>query len=361
MNLVGMLLVVVAGAMEGLFSLGVTRTPNWKWENIWSMGSLIALLLIPWPVALLTVPHLMEAYSQVSPGLLALVFLFGVGWGVGGIFWGKGIAAVGVALGVSLLMGLITVTGSLGPMLVREPEKLTTRGGEVLIGAMALMTLGVVIISLAGRQKERELSGHGAAGNGRTASDIAAESGAVAVAVAAPPATSFATGLLFCVISGVLSASVNFGLIYGAPIAKSAGDLGASKDASANAIWALVFTGNYLVNFLYALVVMFQNRTTGKLREGGPSHWFWALFLGVSWPLGIVVYGVAAGKLGAYGAYVGFPMMLLCAILFGNLAGAITGEWRGTSARPRATMLLGVATLVLAFVVFGWANKLFAA
>ena len=49
----GIVLVIVAGIMEGLFSLGVTRTPNWKFENIWGLGSLIALVLVPWPLAVL--------------------------------------------------------------------------------------------------------------------------------------------------------------------------------------------------------------------------------------------------------------------------------------------------------------------
>ena len=39
--ILGLLLVLLAGALEGLFSLGVTRTPKWKWENSWGLGSLI--------------------------------------------------------------------------------------------------------------------------------------------------------------------------------------------------------------------------------------------------------------------------------------------------------------------------------
>ena len=49
--------------------------------------------------------------------------------------------------------------------------------------------------------------------------------------------------------------------------------------------------------------------------------------------------------------------MLVTAILFGNLAGAISGEWTGTSRRTRLIMVGGVAVLVGAFAVFGLANK----
>ena len=73
MNLgLGILMVIVGGAMEGLFSLPVTRTPRWRWENIWGLGSLVALLLVPWPVALATVPELGQVYADVGPRVVAL-------------------------------------------------------------------------------------------------------------------------------------------------------------------------------------------------------------------------------------------------------------------------------------------------
>jgi len=337
----GIILVIVAGALEGLFSLPVTRVPKWKWENIWGLGSLIALVVVPWPLVFFTVKDPGAVYSQVSGGLLALVFLFGIGWGLGGIFWGKAISAVGVALGVSLLMGFLNIFGSLGPMAIREPAKLITTGGLTLIGAVAIMVVGVVAISRAGKLKEKELS----AGEQTVVSS-----------------TPFMVGLLFCILSGILSACVNFGFIYGGDIAEAAAQSGTSVWAKGFVIWAIVFTGNYLVNFLYALHLMIKNKTFGLIfSQGNPMYWFWAFFMGIAWPAGIAVYGIAAFKMGDYGAYVGFPMLLLCSILFGNLAGAVTGEWKGTSNKPKSLMILGVLILFAAFVVLGLSNKLMAA
>ncbi|MBL7115743.1 MAG: hypothetical protein ISS35_08245 [Kiritimatiellae bacterium] len=340
---VGIILVIVAGVLEGLFSMGVTRTPKWKFENIWGIGSLIALVLVPWPLALLTVPELGSVYSEVGSKLVCITVLCGVGWGLGGIFWGKAIAAVGMALGVSLLMGFINVFGSVGPMAIMEPAKLSTRGGMTLMGAVAIMIVGVIIISMAGKLKEKEQS------EGEASSE------------ASGPSTPFMVGLLFCVLSGVLSALVNFGFIYGAPVGEAAAKTGTSPWATGFAIWALVFTGNYAVNFIYALILMIKNKTAGLiLSEGKPIYWFWALFMGIAWPGGIAVYGIAANKMGAYGAYAAFPMMLLVSILTGNAAGALTGEWKGTSQKPRTWMIGGVVILGLAFVVLGLANKLLA-
>ncbi len=339
--MLGILLVILAGACEGLFSLGVTRTPKWRWENIWGLGSLIALVLVPWPVAYYTIPCLKEVFQNTSQVLLLTTFLFGVGWGLGGIFWGKGIAAVGMALGVSLLMGFINVFGSLGPMAITEPSKFSTFSGRMLLLAVFVMVVGIVFISIAGKLREKEQN------TGTTVSN------------SNKPSTPFVVGLIFCLISGILSASVNFGFVFGNKLAQTTLDIGgASPISQNNAIWALVFTGNYLVNFLYALCLMIKNKNLGMIfKQGGATHWFWALFMGITWPLGIVLMGIAADKMGDYGKYAAFPMMLLCAVLFGNLSGALTGEWKGTSSKPKGVMLLGVLILFIAFALLAIANK----
>lgn len=337
--LIGILLIVVGGALEGLFSLGVTRTPKWKWENFWGLGSLIALVLLPWPVAFLTVPDLFGVFASVSPWLIVTTLLFGLGWGLGGIFWGKAIAAVGMALGVSLLMGLITVVGSPVPLAINEPGTLIEPGGLMLLAALGVMVAGVVMCALAGAKKEKELH-----------SEAQTTSG---------PSTPFAVGLTFCLISAVLSAMLNFGLVFGEPIRQAADPPSAPNPFAANAIWALVFTSNYLVNAGYGFYLMFKNKTIGLIfSEGRPMYWFWAFFMGIAWPLGVVLFGIGAGKMGTYGAYVGFPMLLLTAILFANLAGALTGEWRGTSPKTRTVMISGVIILFAALVVFAVSNLL---
>ena len=142
---VGAILAIAGGALEGLFSLPLTRTPKWKWENIWGMGSLAALVLVPWPVALLTVPNLAQVYQAAGPKAAIVAIVGGLCWGIGGIFWGKAIGAVGMAMGVSLMMGLVTVLGSPVPLALKDPAKLAEPGGLVLIAALAVMIAGLAL------------------------------------------------------------------------------------------------------------------------------------------------------------------------------------------------------------------------
>ena len=158
-----LVLIVLAGILEGLFSLPVARTRRWQFENIWFAGSAFALALVPWPLALATVPDLAAVYRSVPWWVLAAVVASGVAWGVGGIFWGRAIDSLGMALGVSLLMGLINVFGSIGPLAVFKPQKLLTPGGLALIGALAVMILGVIVVALAGSRRAAEQAGGAAA------------------------------------------------------------------------------------------------------------------------------------------------------------------------------------------------------
>ena len=67
---------------------------------------------------------------------------------------------------------------------------------------------------------------------------------------------------------------------------------------------------------------------------------------------GIVVYGIGATRIGEFGAYLGFPVMLISSILAGNVAGAITGEWSSASSQAKRIMGAGVAVLAIAITAF---------
>jgi L-rhamnose-H+ transport protein len=161
-------------------------------------------------------------------------------------------------------------------------------------------------------------------------------------------------GMLLVMAGGALEGLFSLGH----ELKESALRAGASPVAQNNAIWALVFTGNYLVNFLYALYLLVKNKSFGQFAQGTGSHWLWALFLGTAWPLGIVLFGIGADRMGAFGGYAGFPLLLVFAIVFSNLAGALTGEWRGTRPATRQVMLGGVLILLSATILFAWANRI---
>jgi len=205
MHGIGAALILLGGVMEGLFTLPVKLTPKWAWENIWGLGSLAALVLVPLPLLLLTMPQYRAVYAAAPTWAIASTILFGAGWGLGGIFFGLGVAELGLSLGTSSIMGLIAISGSVVPLLLQHHGHMPGSGGTALLAGIAVMLLGLIVCSRAGSLKmpSQGVTASGAAG------------------------PSFLRGALYCVAAGLLSALVNFALIFGAPITRAATDAGA--------------------------------------------------------------------------------------------------------------------------------------
>ena len=332
MQLTGLLLIVLGGLMEGLFALPMRFAPRWSWENFWGAGSLMALVLVPWPLAFLTIPHLGSVYASADPWSIFLAIVFGAGWGAGGIFFGLGVAYLGLSLGTSLIMGLIAIGGSVVPLLLEHNLQISVRSGFGLLAGIVMMLVGLTICARAGNLKKRE----GADQDG---------------------SKQIGVGLFYCLAAGVLSALVNFALVFGAPIAKQAIATGVDPATANNAVWAIVFTVNYVVNIGYCLFRGARAGTLVKFRsESNMRYWTLALVMGILWAGGIVAYGRGASLEGPLGPVFGFPMMLITSILTGNAAGAICGEWRNQPAAAKATMRWGVCVMVLAVITLGYVN-----
>ncbi len=342
--ILGIVLIMLGGAMEGCYALPLKFTPKWKWENIWGARSLMALLVVPWPVAIATIPKLLEVYRASSYGSIIMALIFGAGWGIGGLFFGLGVNTVGISIGLSLIMGLIAINGSLLPLIMEHPEQFSQRSGVIVIAGILIMIGGLIVVGFAGQLRDRFLR---------------ATRGQAQQLESDKPVRAFKLGLLFCIVSGILSPMVNFALIYGKEIADQAVNHGTLAANASNALWGLVFTSNYLVNIGYCVYLGSRNRTMARFTAPGTGrHWVAATIMGVLWAGGVVLYGRGAFQIGRYGAYIGFPILLITSILTGNIGGVLTGEWKGAGTRAFRVMAAGVSTLVLAIAVFAYANTL---
>jgi L-rhamnose-H+ transport protein len=354
---IGILLVIIGGMMEGTYAVSMRYTPRWKWEHIWGAGSLASLVLIAWPVALATVPNLGAVFAEAGVKSLIAPTILGLGWGAGSIFFGLGVNAIGIAVGVSLIMGLIAIIGSLLPLLMYHPEQLSTPAGQLLIAALIVMLVGIVLCGVAGHLRSKA--------SAPQAASVAASAGSSATATQTQPqkpaATPYLIGLVFCVLSGALSPMVNFALIKGDVLRAIAIHHGASPLWAINAVWLLVFTVAYGLNVGYCLYLMVRNKNVATLRAPGTGkYWLLAGIMGILWAGGIVLYGLGAAYMGSFGAYAGWPVLLISAIGASNVSGMITGEWRDTDSKAKIVMGAALLVLVGAAVMLGFANRMMA-
>ncbi len=241
-------------------------------------------------------------------------------------------ALPGSAVGTSIIMGLIAIGGSVVPLLLAPNAQISFRSGSGLLAGIGLMVIGLSICAYAGNLKQQ-----------------------VSEEQAGP--RKLCVGLAYCLAAGILSALVNFALVFGAPIAKPAIESGVDPATANNAVWAIVFTVNYVVNIGYCLFRAARRGSLRKFRTDATlRYWGLALLMGMLWAGGIVAYGRGASLEGSLGPVFGFPIMLITSILTGNAAGALCGEWKNQPANAKTAMRWGISVMVLAVVTLGYFN-----
>jgi L-rhamnose-H+ transport protein len=322
----GIAVVILAGVLNGSFAAPMKRMPSWRWENSWLIFAITGLVIFPWSIACLTIPHLGSVYSGASWPTLEKVALFGFAWGIGATLCGLGISRVGLALAFAVILGITASFGSLIPLAVLHPEELLARRGIALIIGTVIMTIGLVFLAIAGRQRERD--------SGQTGS----------------PRSGFTLGLIICILSGLFSSMLNFSFVFGDELRVRALAAGASVSMAANPIWSLSVTGGFIANAIYCVYLLRDNRTWGVYKTGGAVYWTLGSLMGLLWFGGTLMYGSGATILGPLGGMIGWPVFMLMDIIVGLFWGMITGEWKDAGRQALIYCWTGIGILFLAII-----------
>jgi L-rhamnose-H+ transport protein len=326
----GLVLVLLAGVCQGSFMLPSKAMRGWAWENYWLIFAITAYLISPWLLAFATVPHLLDVYAGVSAGSLGMVVAFGTLWGIGALTFGLGVEALGLALGFAVILGATAVFGTVIPLLVQTPKEFSRAQAWLTGASLLLMMAGIAVCSLAGKWKETRI------GEGQ----------------------SYRRGLLICLVSGLLSACGNLGLVFGSEIVRRAIDAGAPDQLAANAVWTLLTLPLFLCNASYAIYLLRRNATQKLYRaEHAPRYFALAVSMGALWMSGFGLYGMGTRRLGDLGASLGWAMMMSTIVLVANALGIVTGEWNGAPAASKRRLAAGVFLVTCAVAGLGWANR----
>lgn len=333
---VGILLALVAGILNGSFATPTKYTLRWKWENIWALWAFTAFFVVPWAIALATVPNLFTVYSQAGSKPVLLLIVFGAGYGIAAACFGLGVEALGIALNFAIALGISIAIGSLLPLLTQHRDQAFTARGLTIMGGIAVTLVGIVVCAIAGKAKERALT---------------------PAQTTARPA-SFGKGLMFAIIAGVGSPFLNFGLAYGDPVLKSAAAQGASLAAQSNAIWPPVLTATLIPYLLYCATLWKKNRSFGLFAAPGTAiYWLAGGLMGLLWMGSISLYGTAAAAMAGMGPVVGWPLFNASIIITSNVWGFSTGEWRGVPPGAVRTMITGMLLLIVGLGILAYASS----
>ena len=333
--LIGFLLVLLAALLQGTFVLPMTLVRQWSWEHTWATFSLLGMFVFNWIITLLLVPNIFAVYSASPARDLAILALFGLGWGVGAVLFGLGMERLGMALGYPIIMGLIASLGALIPLLVFFPQTFLTSKGLVLLAGTALVIFGIVLCSIAGsRRTPSQVRSSGITSN------------------------TFRIGVAIAICAGILSCLPNVGMAFGGNVIQAAGSLGVSPASSGNTVWALLFTLGCVANLAYCLYLMISKRTLSQYwNRETPRNLALSAAMAVMWIGSFYLYGAGAAKLGRWGAIAGWPLFISLSIVVGNLWGLWRGEWQGAPTPARRLLNQGLLVLIVAVITVAISNS----
>jgi len=341
--LLGIVLHAIGGFAAGSFYIPFRKVRNWSWESYWLVSGLFAWIVMPWTVAWLTLPGLVDVLAGAPAGSAALCVLFGVLWGIGGLTFGLSMRYLGMSLGYAMALGYCAAFGTIIPPLYFGTfgALLTSVPGLVTLAGVGVCLAGIAVCGWAGIAKERELTD---TQKRETVGEF-----------------NFKKGLWVAFLCGVMSACFAFGIAAGKPIADRAVALGAAPLFSNGPSFIFIMAGGFLTNFIWCMILNARNRSFGDYASGNGAsvgvNYFFSALAGTIWYFQFMFYGMGTTKMGAYD-FSSWSIHMAFIIVFSNIWGLLFREWKGTSVRTHRIIIAGILILVLSTWVVGLGNYL---
>ncbi|MHC4401660.1 MAG: L-rhamnose/proton symporter RhaT [Planctomycetota bacterium] len=341
--LLGVLLHAIGGLAAGSFYIPFRRVKGWAWESYWMVQGVLAWIVTPWVVAWLTVPHLFDVLRNSPPKSLALAYLFGLLWGVGGLTFGLSMRYLGMSLGYATALGFCAAFGFLIPPIVDGQffGMFRSFSGCTVLDGVAICLVGIVVCGMAGIRKERELTEEQ---KKKTIKEF-----------------TLVKGFAVAVFAGVMSACMAIGIHFGEPIAQTALEARVPAIYQKVPIFILILAGGFTTNFIWCLILNVRNRSAGDYVAGSRAplvlNYVLAGLAGVIWYGQFFFYGMGTTKMGEYD-FSSWTIHMAFIIVFSNLWGIYFREWKGVRRWTALLVWSGIAILILSTVVIGLGNFL---
>ena len=345
----------LGGLSSASFYVPYKRVRLWSWEIFWLTGGVFSWVVAPWLFAALRTRDLIGVLGAAPGHALFWSWFWGVAWGFGGLTFGLTMRYLGLSLGMAAVLGLTTVTGTLGPPIFNGTLAAiaATPSGRITLAGILVTLLGMVLVAMAGRSKERELCA------GQRAQQGVAE-------------FSLRKGLAIAMFSGVMSGCFAWGLAAGQPIEQLTLAAGTDPLAQGLPVLCVVLAGGFTTNFIWCLLLILRNRSAGQFigrrapgsdpgteSAGGAApllrNYAWSALGGTLWYFQFFFYTMGESQMGDY-KFSSWTLHMASIILFSTIWGFALGEWAGASRRTRTLIWSGVGCLVGSTVIIGIGN-----
>lgn len=315
------LLIIIAGFLQGTFGIFIKKIAPLQWENFWVIFSCFAYLFGPLAFAYYQLPNFFPMLFSLSLNDIVLPLIIGAVWGIGSVLFGLSIGKIGVSLTYSIVLGLVTIIGSVLPIFINHIS-FTPHALILLILGLCIITTGVFASGWAGVIKEK---------------------------IQNPKQKIPLVGIVIAVISGVFSSLLNIGFVLGSGISRHAMTFDVSSIQASSLVWVIVIFGGFLTNAGYALFLLLKNRTFVVYKKLTVKLFFPILISAACWYITFALFGIGSTQLGSLGPSVGWAMLISLSIVISNIWGIRFGEWNGV--KKALSMQFYALGLIIAGVV----------
>ncbi len=330
----GAILAVVGGAMQGAFAVPMKYASRWQHENIWLVFAVSGLLILPWSITALTIPHWLEIYRASPAEILAVVIVCGMGWGIGAALVGIAFRMLGIGLAFAIILGLSSLLGSLVPFVFQTRQGMESDQSALYLISTIVMLAGVAIVSAAGAMRDGDL----ASADAEHRED-----------------RHFIAGLAIAIAAGVLSSLLSDAIAFSTPVVDMTLKTGVNPVWASNEVLALLTTGGAVPNIVYCGYKLRSNKTGSLyIARSTTSHWGFGLLMGAFWYGGLMLYGLGEQNVGTV---TGWPLFIGAMILSSSAAGFLIGEWKGAQRRSKIYLCIGSLVIFAALMVTGIAQN----
>jgi L-rhamnose-H+ transport protein len=216
----------------------------------------------------------------------------------------------------------------------------------VLLGITICM-IGIIICGKAGTMKEKELLA------GKADVEDNKE-------------YRFGMGIFVAIVSGVLSACFNFGIEAGKTMADTANEVWKAAHPSQgnflfqnNVTYVVILWGGLTTNFVWCMILNARNRTFNNYADKSKpllKNYLFCALAGTTWFLQFFFYGMGESRLGNGAS--SWILHMAFIILIANVWGLLLKEWKGVSKKAIATVVAGIAVIIISVLIVGYGNSI---
>jgi len=338
----GILIALVAGALNGMFALPMKLNKNWAWENNWFPFSFLSLLIFPLFIVVLSIPKPVELLSSLPVHNIITGLLFGIIIYGGSLLFGISLGYIGIALSFTLLVGSMSIVGVLLPLIIFNSNILFSTGGIFILSGVFLFLISLFFSFKAGKLKEASLKSQNTEDTGKKSSMQKGMTLAI-------------TG---GVLSGLLSLVMNMG--WAKEIVNKAVQTGnANLSYASNAVLFIILIGGLIPNIGYCIFLLYKNDNWSLYKKyNSILYWIAILSMGLLYSASNGLWGISISEsmLGKLGPSVGWALFIGMMVISSNISGALTGEWKSAGKRSLKYLFVSIGLIISALLLIGYGN-----